>query len=44
MAWYLAEAAWALDLSLEEVLRGNLEKLKKRYPAGFETARSVNRE
>ena len=43
VAWYLAEAAYALDLSLEEVLRGNLDKLKKRYPQGFETARSVNR-
>lgn len=43
IAWYLAETAWALDLKLEEVLRGNLEKLKKRYPEGFETGRSVNR-
>lgn len=32
VAWYLAETAWALDLSLEEVLRGNLDKLRKRYP------------
>lgn len=43
VAWYLAETAFALDLSLEEVLRGNLEKLKKRYPAGFDTERSQNR-
>lgn len=43
VAWYLAETAFALDLSLEEVLRGNLEKLKKRYPAGFDAERSQNR-
>ena len=29
IAWYLAETAWALDLPLEEIFRGNLEKLKK---------------
>ena len=43
VAWYLAETAYALDLPLEEVLRGNLEKLKKRYPAGFDTDKSINR-
>ena len=44
IAWYLAETAYALDVSLEEVLSRNIEKLKKRYPDGFETARSVSRE
>ena len=43
VAWYLAETAFALDLSLEEVLRGNLDKLKKRYPQGFDTRKSINR-
>ena len=43
VAWYLAETAWALDISLEQILRGNLEKLKKRYPEGFDTNRSQNR-
>ena len=43
IAWYLAEAATALDLSLEEILQANLDKLKKRYPQGFETQRSVTR-
>ena len=43
IAWYLAETAWALELPLEEVLRGNLEKLEKRYPQGFSTERSVCR-
>lgn len=43
IAWYLAEAATALDFSLDEVLSANIEKLKKRYPEGFETEKSVHR-
>ncbi len=43
VAWYLAETAWALDVSLEDILRGNLDKLKKRYPRGFDAEKSVNR-
>ena len=43
IAWYLAEAATALDLSLDDILQANIDKLKKRYPEGFDTARSVNR-
>ena len=43
VAWYLAETAWALDLPLEDILRGNLEKLKKRYPQGFDSEKSRNR-
>ena len=43
IAWYLAETATALDLSLEDVFAANIEKLKKRYPEGFDTERSVNR-
>ena len=43
IAWYLAETAYALDLSLEDVFRGNIEKLRNRYPEGFDTERSVNR-
>ena len=43
IAWYLAEAATAMDLSLEDILRANIEKLKKRYPEGFEARRSLIR-
>jgi NTP pyrophosphatase (non-canonical NTP hydrolase) len=32
VAWYLAEAAYALGVDLEEVLSRNVEKLRKRYP------------
>ena len=43
VAWYLAETATALGLNLEDIFAGNIEKLKKRYPEGFDSARSVNR-
>lgn len=44
IAWYLAETAYALDISLEEVLRANIEKLAKRYPEGFSPERSRERD
>ena len=43
IAWYLAEAATALNISLEEILLKNIEKLKKRFPDGFSTEKSINR-
>ena len=43
IAWYLAETATALDLQLEDVFAANIEKLKKRYPEGFDTERSIHR-
>ena len=43
VAWYMAEIATVLDVELEEVLVLNIEKLKKRYPEGFSTEKSVNR-
>ena len=44
VAWYLAELATVLDISLEEVLERNIEKLKKRYPEGFAYDKSKERE
>ena len=44
IAWYLAETAYALDIPLDDVLEGNIAKLKARYPEGFETERSIHRE
>ena len=43
VAWYLAEAATALDIPLEDVLRANLDKLKARYPEGFSARNSIER-
>jgi len=42
--WYVAETARAMGLTLEEVARHNVEKLRKRYPEGFEAQRSLHRE
>ena len=44
IAWYLAEAAHALDVELEEVLRKNIDKLKMRYPEGFDADKSIHRD
>ena len=44
IAWYLAETATVLDVDLEEVLVRNIEKLRRRYPEGFDRERSVHRE
>ena len=43
IAWYLAETAWALDIPWEQILQGNIDKLKKRFPEGFSTQRSIMR-
>ncbi|MDO5400178.1 MAG: nucleoside triphosphate pyrophosphohydrolase family protein [Eubacteriales bacterium] len=40
IAWYLAEAATALDIPLDDIFQGNLDKLKARYPEGFSEERS----
>lgn len=44
VAWYLAEAATGLGVSLSEIMQGNLDKLHARYPEGFSTERSQHRE
>jgi NTP pyrophosphatase (non-canonical NTP hydrolase) len=41
--WYLAEAATAAGLSLEEIAYHNVDKLYKRYPDGFSEEQSRNR-
>lgn len=43
VAWYLAEAATALDVPLETVFQMNLDKLNKRFPNGFDTDDSIHR-
>jgi NTP pyrophosphatase (non-canonical NTP hydrolase) len=43
IAWYLAEVATVLGVDLETVLTRNIDKLKARYPEGFDSTRSVNR-
>ena len=42
--WYVMQACMALDVTLEDVVAGNVEKLKKRYPGGeFDVYHSENR-
>lgn len=43
VAWYLARTASALGVTLEEVCAKNIEKLRERYPEGFDSARSIGR-
>lgn len=43
VAWYLAVCCEGLGVSLEEVMEKNIEKLRSRYPEGFDKARSINR-
>ncbi|MDR1694642.1 MAG: nucleoside triphosphate pyrophosphohydrolase family protein [Lactobacillaceae bacterium] len=35
MFWYLAQASIALNVSMEEIINKNIEKLKARHPNGF---------
>ena len=42
--WYVMQACMALEIPLDEVIAGNVEKLKKRYPGGeFNVFQSENR-
>lgn len=42
--WYCALFATALGEDLQTIMERNIEKLKDRYPEGFDKARSINRE
>ena len=44
VCWYVAELAAGLGVTLEEVMAQNIEKLRNRYPDGFDAERSVHRE
>ena len=44
VAWYLAVTAHAIDYDLETVLQMNVDKLRNRYPNGFEKERSLHRQ
>lgn len=42
--WYAALISEAVGATLSEVMERNIDKLKQRYPEGFDKARSVNRD
>lgn len=41
--WMIAEICEAMDFTIEGVMQLNIDKLKKRYPEGFTSERSLNR-
>lgn len=41
--WYIAETATGLGITLEQIAKRNLEKLRDRYPNGFDPQRSIHR-
>ena len=42
--WYVAQACMALDVDFDDVIKGNVQKLEKRYPGGsFDIHKSENR-
>ena len=42
--WYVAQACMALEVSFDDVVETNVNKLKKRYPGGeFDVFKSENR-
>ena len=43
ISWYLALACTVFDIDLDDVFEANIEKLKERYPEGFDTEKSQHR-
>lgn len=42
--WYISLLCDGIGYPLEEVMEMNIDKLRKRYPAGFEETKSIHRE
>lgn len=43
LLWFIAEYCTAHDWKLEDIMQLNIDKLKARYPEGFESERSQHR-
>ena len=43
ICWYISILAKGIGYDLATIMEMNIDKLKKRYPNGFEASRSVNR-
>ena len=41
--WYIGAFATVLGLSMDDIAQRNIDKLRNRYPEGFDTERSRNR-
>ena len=44
VSWYLAVTAAAIGYDLETIFQMNIDKLRKRYPDGFDADRSQHRD
>lgn len=44
ICWYIAECASAIGYTMEDIMQMNIDKLRKRYPGGFSSERSIHRE
>ncbi len=44
VTWYLALGATIIGYELEDILQMNIDKLRKRYPDGFDSQKSQHRE
>ncbi len=43
LLWFIAEYCTANDWNLEDIMQMNIDKLKARFPEGFEVDKSLNR-
>lgn len=43
LLWFIAEWCTANDIDLEEIMELNIEKLRERYPNGFDEEKSLHR-
>ena len=43
LLWFVAEYCTACDWSLEDVMQMNIDKLRARYPEGFDVEHSLHR-
>lgn len=43
ICWYIAETATAIGCSMEEIMQMNIDKLRERYPDGFDPEKSQHR-
>lgn len=43
LLWFIAEYCTSYDWNLEEIMQMNIDKLRARYPEGFECEKSLNR-
>lgn len=44
VSWYLALTAYAIGYNLEDIFKMNIEKLRARYPDGFNADHSLHRQ